>query len=908
MSQELYGPRTELSRILHKMKYRGPEETFDDYCVRYARSTTTNEKDFRKLLRFLRTQTILPAGRQQLSVGRPFQTTCFNCFVGPTIGDHTKDIFDTVTLGALTMRTGGGVGWDFSTIRPKGEPIRGLGVGAVASGPVSFMNVWNAMCQTIISAGERRGAMMGVLRVDHPDILTFINAKKDDVSLKYFNISVAVTDKFMEAVDCDGLYDLQFNGVKFGSVRALDVWAVIMENNWDYAEPGILFIDRINRLNPLYYCEKIAATNPCITGDSLIAVAGKGGVPIKTLAEEGKDVPVYACNTKTGEIVVRWGKNPRLTQKNVPVLKVNLDDGSFFRCTYDHKIPLRDGRIVNAKDLVAGDSLFRFDSFTNSKTKQVDIYQRTGIRQYTPEHQLIAEAKFGKQNWGRNKGEMQVHHINHNHTDNSWKNISIKETGQHSSDHMVGDLNPMRFWWNNLSEKDKKEHAKKFSNTGENNGMWGKQHPEERKQRIGNKTKERFLNPEFKKKHREACLLALSKKQIELEVNHKVVSIKSDGFEDVYNITVDEFHNYIVITKNNYLSKKGVNLKSSGIALCNCGEQPLPAHGACLLASQNLVKFIQTESTKKPHLISDSGKPVKSYSFDFDMLDESVDATVRACDAVIDISYFPLSEQKEEALAKRRMGIGVTGMANVGEILRFSYGDENYLELQSKILQRILFQAYRSSVELAKEKGSFPLFDADKYLEGEFISKTLPDDIKDGIRKYGLRNGLLTSIAPTGTISLVADNVSSGIEPVFFHEGKRDIITPEGKKEFEVVDFAHNFYNVKGRTANEVTAQEHIKVLCEAQQFVDSSISKTCNVYGQIGGKGEGVNYSDFKELYMTAYKGGAKSCTTYNINGKRSSIFRTEEVKKSKKTKKVVNSSDVCIYDPLTGTRSCAE
>lgn len=601
MSQELYGPRTELSRILHKMKYRGPEETFDDYCVRYARSTTTNEKDFRKLLKFLRTQTILPAGRQQLSVGRPFQTTCFNCFTGPTIGDHTKDIFDTVTLGALTMRTGGGVGWDFSTIRPKGEPIRGLGIGAVASGPVSFMNVWNAMCQTIISAGERRGAMMGVLRVDHPDILTFINAKKDDVSLKYFNISVAVTDKFMEAVYCDGLYDLQFNGVKFGSVRALDVWAVIMENNWDYAEPGILFIDRINRLNPLYYCEKIATCNPC-------------------------------------------------------------------------------------------------------------------------------------------------------------------------------------------------------------------------------------------------------------------------------------------------------------------AEQPLPPSGACLLASQNLVKFIQTESTKKPHLISDSGKPVKSYSFDFDMLDESVDATVRACDAVIDISYFPLPEQKEEALAKRRMGIGVTGMANVGEILGFSYGDENYLELQSKILQRILFQAYRSSIELAKEKGSFPLFDADKYLEGEFISKTLPDDIKDGIRKCGLRNGLLTSIAPTGTISLVADNVSSGIEPVFFHEGKRDIITPEGKKEFEVVDFAHNFYNVKGRTANEVTAQEHIKVLCEAQQFVDSSISKTCNVYGQIGGKGEGVNYNDFKELYMTAYKGGAKSCTTYNINGKRSSIFRTEEVKKSKKTKKIVNSSDVCTYDPITGTRSCAE
>lgn len=592
MTEELYGPRTTLGRSIHAMKYRAPEETFDDYCVRYARTTADDETHFRRLLRYTRSQLLLPAGRQQLSVGRPHQTTAFNCFVGPTISDDTVSIFDTVKLAALTMRSGGGIGWDFSTIRPSGEPIRGLGHGALASGPVSFMGVWNAMCATIMSAGERRGAMMGILSVHHPDILHFVNAKKNSTALTNFNVSVAVSDEFMEAVTNDGLYELRFGDVGFGQVRALDVWSVIMENNWDYAEPGVIFMDRVNRLNPLYYCEKIAATNPC-------------------------------------------------------------------------------------------------------------------------------------------------------------------------------------------------------------------------------------------------------------------------------------------------------------------AEQPLPPHGCCLLGSINIVKLLAPRhEADGPALAAVSGKQVVRYDLDWELLDDAVDALVRSCDNVIDRSVYPLEAHRAEEMAKRRMGVGVTGVANALEVMGYPYASSDYLDAQDAILERVLLRAYRTSIELAKVKGSFPLFDVDRYTTGEFIAR-LPGDLLDGMRRHGIRNGLLTSIAPTGTISLAADNVSSGIEPVFQLRGMRDVLTPRGKETVEVEDYAAAFYGVDGRTADRVTAQEHVDVLCRAQRFVDSSISKTCNVNGQIGGEGPGVSFADFKQLYMRAWEGGAKSCTTFNINGKRMGIMRADQPADE-------SEGLACVYDPLTGARSC--
>jgi ribonucleoside-diphosphate reductase alpha chain len=609
MSAESFGPRTEFGQLMHATKYRAPEERFDDYCVRYARAVSDDDRQFRRTLRYLRDQVILPAGRQQHSVGRPYLTTAMNCYVGPTIDDSFAGIMDALKLAGMTLRTGGGCGWDFSTLRPQGEPIRGLGHGSFASGPLSFMDVWNTMCETILTAGHRRGAMMGVLRCDHPDILKFVNAKRNSGRLKNFNISVGITEAFMEALDADGLYDLKFHDTVHTQARAVDVWSTIMENNWDWAEPGVLFIDRINERNPLYYCEQIAATNPC-------------------------------------------------------------------------------------------------------------------------------------------------------------------------------------------------------------------------------------------------------------------------------------------------------------------GEVPLPPHGACLLGSLNVVKLLvpshvgrlgDYQATDKhsavdlPAALRVVDPSASLYGIDFDLLDDAIDCLVRACDAVIDITNYPLAEQQHEEQQKRRMGIGVTGMANAIEVVGFAYGTNEYIALQEQILARIAHQAYRTSIELAREKGPFPLFDADKYLAGWFAQNRLNDELRDGIRRHGLRNSHLGSIAPTGTISMAADNVSSGIEPPYaLRQGLR-IFMPDGQQNFTVADYALLFFGIEGRTANDVSAQDHIRVLCGAQRWIDQAVSKTCNVNGQIAGSGPGIPFGDFKDLYLQAYHGGAKGCTTFNRNGKLMGVRHDADV-----VAPPVAEGAACTFDEL-GQRTCA-
>jgi ribonucleoside-diphosphate reductase alpha chain len=604
------GPRNLVSQQLHAVKYRQRGETFDDYCVRYARATADDEIHFRKLLGCLRTQATLPGGRQQRAVGWPFQTTAFNCFVGDTIPDDTRKIGEALTDSMMTLRSGGGCGWDFSTLRPSGEPVRRLGDDAYASGPVSFMGMWHSMCDTIRSAGERRGAMMAVLRVDHPDIMTFVRAKQNEKALTNFNISVGVTEDFMEAVYADGLFPLKWDNRVFRTVRAVDLWAVIMENNWDWAEPGVLFIDRINRMNPLRYCEYIAATNPC-------------------------------------------------------------------------------------------------------------------------------------------------------------------------------------------------------------------------------------------------------------------------------------------------------------------GEQPLPPNGACLLLSQNLVKYIVPSYSRmviaRETSIGSNGHQLrpwkelsiekKGYELDLEKLAHDVNLSVRACDNVFDNTIFPLEGQRKEAFAKRRMGVGVTGMANALEVCGCRYGTPEYIALQSKVLEVVRDAAYETSIEMARTKGPFPLFNADAWLSSGF-AQTLPDHILDGIRRHGLRNGLLLSIAPTGTISFTADNVSSGLEPPPVIEGSRTVRWEDGYRQVECNDYAFEEYGLRCRTGPEVSPEEHVAVLCAAQQYVDSSISKTINFKGAKATPAEEghVSFHDFKEIYSMAHQGGAKGCTTYNMNGKRQGII--QERKSSAVSPE--QEEAYCSFDPVTGAKVC--
>ncbi|WP_146586119.1 adenosylcobalamin-dependent ribonucleoside-diphosphate reductase [Puniceibacterium confluentis] len=505
----------------------------------------------------------LPAGRIIAGAGTERAVTLFNCFVMGTIPDSMGGIFEMLREAALTMQQGGGIGYDFSTIRPKGAGVKG--VAADASGPLSFMDVWDAMCRTIMSAGSRRGAMMATMRCDHPDVLDFIAAKADSARLRMFNLSVLVTDPFMEAVKADGAWDLVFDGVVFRTVQARDLWNRIMRATYDYAEPGVIFIDRINQANNLSYVEQIAATNPC-------------------------------------------------------------------------------------------------------------------------------------------------------------------------------------------------------------------------------------------------------------------------------------------------------------------GEQPLPPYGACLLGSINMARLVTDPFGEAAGL-------------DEAALDDLVALAVRMMDNVVDASKFPLPQQAAEAAAKRRIGLGVTGLADALLMVGLRYGSEEAARRTEDWLHRIARAAYLASVQLAKEKGAFPLFDADKYLQSGTM-RAMDADVRDAIRTHGIRNALLTSIAPTGTISLYAGNVSSGIEPVFAYAYTRKVLQKDGTRtEEEVVDYAVRMWREKfgDRELPEyfVNAQtlaplDHVRMQAAAQKWVDSSISKTINCP-------EDISFEDFKEVYLSAWDSGCKGCTTYRPNDVTGSVLSVSEETKGK-------------------------
>jgi len=548
-----------ISQQIWDMKYRlkradgAPlDRTLEDSWRRVASALAAPERDQAlwegRFYEALEDFKFLPAGRILAGAGTERSVTLFNCFVMGTVPDDMAGIFEHLKEAALTMQQGGGIGYDFSTLRPKGAAVKG--VGADASGPLPFMDVWDAMCRTIMSAGHRRGAMMATMRCDHPDIENFIAAKQEAGRLRMFNLSVLVTDAFMQAVKEDSSWDLVFGGTVYRTVEARALWDAIMRATYAYAEPGVIFIDRVNNRNNLHYCETIAATNPC-------------------------------------------------------------------------------------------------------------------------------------------------------------------------------------------------------------------------------------------------------------------------------------------------------------------GEQPLPPYGACLLGSINLAKLVD--------------RPFESdAAIDMGRLEALVATSVRMMDNVTDVSRFPLPQQQQEALAKRRIGLGVTGLADALIFCGARYGSADAVALTDKWMAAIRRAAYLASVELAKEKGAFPLFDREQYLAGETIGE-LDADVQEAIAAHGIRNSLLTSIAPTGTISILADNVSSGLEPVFSFEYTRTVLMPDGsRKEEAVTDYALRLYRrLKGENARltdafvdaqRLSPSDHVVMQAAVQKYIDSSISKTINIPVDLP-------FEQFKNVYQMAYDMGCKGCTTYRPN-----------------------------------------
>ncbi len=540
-----YGPSIPFCEELHAQKYRSERESFRDSAIRLATALSDSEQHREVFQDILLNMRFMPGGRIQTAIGSTKNVTPFSCYVIPIEDSFvagTNSIMEAATNAAATMRMGGGVGYDFSSLRPRGAFIEKLK--SQSSGPVSFMEIFDAVCKCTASSGHRRGAQMGILRCDHPSIREFIHAKENETKLTGFNISVAITDEFMEAVKNNKPFDLRFNGNVHETISARDLWDEIMQATWDWAEPGVIFIDQVNRMNNLWYCETLRACNPC-------------------------------------------------------------------------------------------------------------------------------------------------------------------------------------------------------------------------------------------------------------------------------------------------------------------QEQPLPDFGACLLGSFNLVKY------------------VNGNKFNWSQFKADIPDVVRAMDNVIEKAIYPLPQQEQEAKAKRRMGIGITGLANAAEKLGMPYGSTKFIAFESVVLHTLMVECYRTSSLLAKEKGAFSLYDQNKYMAGEFI-KRLDPTTRDMIWENGIRNSHLTSIAPTGTISLCADTISSSIEPVFDYEFERTVIEFTGPRKETVHDYGVKVFGIRGRRAQDITAREHLDVLVAAQKYVDSAVSKTCNI-------GDSVSWEDFKEIYMEAWERGAKGCSTFRASGKRRGVLESK-------------------------------
>jgi ribonucleoside-diphosphate reductase alpha chain len=573
-----------------KYRYKLPDGTSDEATPSQSKIRMVKgvyEKDTNKTKKQEATDAcvkdlLIPGGRIAAGAGTPKRVTWINCFVNQTLHDSMEGIMAGVTEAALTQQQGGGIGTDFSSLRPSGAIVKRTG--SISTGTLPFMDMWHAMCQTIKSSGSRRGAMMGTISDWHPDLPNFIVAKQEKGRLTNFNISVLVSDSLMKAIEADALWDLGFyvppaDPTKlidtqtrndkpwyvYQRMKAAELWDMIIKNTYDWAEPGVIFIDRINKMNNLYYCEDIRCVNPC-------------------------------------------------------------------------------------------------------------------------------------------------------------------------------------------------------------------------------------------------------------------------------------------------------------------GEQPLPPRGDCDLIHSNLAKMVDQPFTE------DS-------VFNYDLLQKTTRTAVRFADNVLDTSPFPLEEQHKEAQAKRRIGVGYSGLANAMQMLQIRYGHKNSVGMTESIGQVMRDAAYWESVELAKERGPFPAFDKDKYMKAEFI-KTLPKDLQDAIAQNGIRNGVLLTLAPVGTGSLYHGNISSGLEPTIFWKASRKMLMPDNSySEFDVVDYGYQeyckhfgptkipdlpYYMV---TANDLTVDEHLAIQAEAQKYIDASISKTLNCP-------EDMTYETFKQVYRTAYNLGCKGCTTYRPSGVRGAVITEKKTK----------------------------
>ncbi|MCK5546461.1 MAG: ribonucleoside reductase, partial [Rhodospirillaceae bacterium] len=923
--------------------------TVDDTWVRVANAIAATEADPEKwqaeFYGALKDFKFLPAGRIMAGAGAGRKVTLFNCFVMGEISDSMEGIFDGLKEAALTMQQGGGIGYDFSTLRPKGALVKKIG--ADASGPLSFMDVWDSMCRTIMSAGSRRGAMMGVLRCDHPDIEAFIEAKQEPGRLRMFNLSVLITDPFMDAVKAGDSWDLVFEGTVYKSVPARELWDKIMRATYAYAEPGVIFIDRINRLNNLNYCETISATNPCVTSDTWV-MTDCGPRQVSGLLGQ-------SFNAVVDGNIFKSGKDGFFSTGTKDVLRLATKEGHALSLTENHLVrkvvsKTRDSLAVEwvpAGDLAQGEEIMLHDHLSLAGWQGARSEEEGYLLGLLIGDGTLKQDKAVLSVWlpravaNGSNGNVGVHGVMnaafaaartlpHRVDFQGWVEVKGREELRMSTGALKALALEMGMAPGAKDITPKIEVTSSdfycgflrgfFDADGSVQGSQEKgvsirlsQSDLKRLRAVQRMLLRLGINSTIYQNRRPAGKRALPDgrgglQEYECEANHELVVSGSNlklfydriGFADTdkmlrlknllsgYKRSLNRERFISTVEEVTKIGSEevydvqvpGANaFDANGLYVHNCGEQPLPPYGACLLGSINLARMVESPFDDNATINTDA-------------LAKLVGTSVRMMDNVIDVSKFPLPEQENEAKAKRRIGLGITGLGDALIMVGARYGSARAVELTNIWMATIERAAYLTSTELAAEKGAFPLYDADQYLNGEMI-KRLDGDVREEIKKHGIRNALITSIAPTGTISIFADNVSSGLEPVFSFKYTRHVMQPDGsRKEEDVTDYAYRLYKkIKGENAKltdafvdvqHLSPSDHLVMQAAVQKYVDSSISKTINVP-------EEISFDNFKDIYMEAYDLGLKGCTTYRPNDVTGAVLEVKDAKAKKQPEQQV-------------------